>query len=101
MFVGVLWLLTPLWGRRDRVLLQWHIMCLTLIIAMVAVGGIIAPGKARSIDGRLASIVWPIPPTQVGHYAAVLTGLLVVLLLARRSQTSVSRFPIAGVALVV
>ena len=48
-FIAVLWLLTSLWGRRDRVLLQWHIVCLTAIIAMVAVGGIIAPGKARAV----------------------------------------------------
>jgi hypothetical protein len=31
---------------------------------------------------RLNGILWPIPPTQVGHYAAVATGLTVVLWLA-------------------
>jgi O-antigen ligase len=99
-FIAVLWLLTALWGRRDRVLLQWHIICLTAIVAMVAVGGILAPGKARAIDGRLASAIWPIPPPQVGHYAAVLTGLVVVLLLAREAHARVA-LPVAGVAVVV
>jgi len=99
-FIAVLWLLTSLWGRRDRVLLQWHAVCLTAIIGMVAVGGIIAPGKARAIDGRLASVVWPIPPPQVGHYAAMLTGLLVVLLLAKEAHVRVA-LPLAGVAFVV
>jgi len=99
-FIAVLWLLTPLWGRRDRILLQWHILCLSTIIGMVAVGGIIAPGKARAIDGRLASVLWPIPPPQVGHYAAVLTGLVIVLLLAREARVGVA-LPLAGIAFVV
>jgi len=99
-FIGVLWLLTPLWGRRDRILLRWHMICLTAIIGMVAVGGIVAPGKARAIDGRLSSVIWPIPPPQVGHYAALLTGLIVVLLLAREVHVRVA-FPLAAAAFVV
>jgi hypothetical protein len=99
-FIAVLWLLTPLWGRRDRILLRWHMLCLTAIIGMVAVGGIIAPGKARAIDGRLSSVVWPIPPPQVGHYAALLTGLVVVLLLAREAHVRVA-VPLAAAGFVV
>ncbi len=99
-FVAVLWLLTPLWGRRDRILLHWHVLCLSVITGMVVVGGLVAPGKARAIDGRLASVVWPIPPTQVGHYTAILAGVLVVMLLAREARTRVA-LPLAGVALVV
>jgi len=99
-FIAVLWLLTPLWGRRDRILLRWHMLCLTVIIAMVAVGGIIAPGKARAVDGRLSSVVWPIPPPQVGHYAAVLIGVIVVLLMAREVHVRVA-VPLAAVAFVV
>jgi hypothetical protein len=80
-FVAVLWLLTPLWGRRDRVLLQWHITCLATVLGTVLFGLVVAPGRARP-GGRLSGIVWPIPATQVGHYAAVLTGIVLVLLLA-------------------
>ncbi len=78
-FIGVLWLLTPLWGRRDRVLLRWHIICLSTVLGTVAVGAVIAPGMARQIDGRLSGELWPIPPTQVGHYAAMLAGITLVL----------------------
>lgn len=81
-FIAVLWLLTPLWGRRDRILLRWHMICLTVVLATVAIGFAIAPGKARSFDGRLSGALWPIQPTQVAHYAAVLAGILFVLLLA-------------------
>jgi hypothetical protein len=33
-------------------------------------------------EDRLHGAIWPIPPTQVGHYAAVATGLTVVLWLS-------------------
>jgi hypothetical protein len=78
-FVAVLWLLTPLFGRPDRMLLKWHLTCLVGVLSTVVVGLLVAPGAARQTDGRLAGQLWPIPPTQVGHYAAVLTGIVVVL----------------------
>jgi hypothetical protein len=78
-FIGALWLLTPLWGRRDLLLLRWHMTCLAGALATVVAGFAIAPGRARQFDGRLAGQIWPIPPTQVGHYAAVLAGLTFVL----------------------
>jgi hypothetical protein len=98
-FVGALWLLTPCWGRRDRVILRCHVACLTFIIGMVLVGAVVAPGKATRGDGRLTSVVWPIASTQVGHYAALLAGILCVLALAREAP----RFalPLAAVAVAV
>ena len=44
-------------------------------------GLLIAPGTARisRLEGRLSGAIWPIPPTQVAHYAAVTIGLVVVL----------------------
>ena len=78
-FVAALWLLTPLWGRADRILLKWHIISLVGVLSTVVVGFLIAPGRATQIDGRLAGQLWPIPPPQVGHYAAVLTGIAVIL----------------------
>jgi hypothetical protein len=96
-FLAVLWLLTPLWGRRDRMLLQWHVLCLSIILSIVCVGFVIDPGKARSVNGRLGGIIWPVPATQVGHYAAMLSGLLFVLLLSRVARTRVA-LPLAVAA---
>jgi hypothetical protein len=78
-FVAVVWLLTPRWGRADRILLKWHIACVAGVLSTVVLGLLIAPGRARQVDGRLAGQIWPIPPPQVGHYAAVLTGCAVIL----------------------
>ena len=78
-FIAALWLLTPLWGRADRILLKWHLISLVGVLSTVVVGFLIAPGRATQIDGRLAGQLWPIPPPQVGHYAAVLTGIAVML----------------------
>jgi hypothetical protein len=78
-FIAVLWLLTPWWGRSDFVLLRSHLLCLRIVLVTVLVGAIIAPGVAFSFDGRLSGALWPIPPTQVAHYAAVLLGCTVVM----------------------
>ena len=82
-FVAVLWLLTPWWGRRDMVLLRAHRICLWVALGTVAVGAALAPGKAFSFEGRLAGALWPMPPTQVAHYAAVLLGTSAVLWMCR------------------
>ncbi|HET7762957.1 MAG TPA: hypothetical protein VF140_08375 [Phycicoccus sp.] len=82
-FVAVLWLLSPLWGRRDLVLLRAHRVCLWVVLATVVLGAAISPGTAFAFEGRLAGAVWPIPPTQVAHYAAVLFGTSVVLWMCR------------------
>lgn len=77
-FVATLWLLTPWWGRRDVLLLRCHIVTLCVCIGSVLLGLLVAPGRARP-GGRLSGVIWPMPPTQVAHYAAVTTGLVVVL----------------------
>jgi hypothetical protein len=79
LFVVVLWLLTPWWGRPDLPLLRAHLLCQRVIIASVWLGALLAPGAAFSIPGRLSGALWPIPPPQVAHYAAVLFGCTVVL----------------------
>jgi hypothetical protein len=79
LFVGVLWLLTPWWGRPELPLLRAHLLVLRVIIASVWVGAALAPGPAFSASGRLSGVVWPMPPPQVAHYAAVLFGCTVVL----------------------
>ena len=80
-FVACLWLLTPWWGRRDLLLVRSHLAMLSAVLGSVVLGLVIAPGTARAGGGtgRLGGALWPIPPTQVAHYAAVMTGLVVVL----------------------
>jgi hypothetical protein len=99
-FLAVLWLLTPLWGRRDRILLQWHTLCLALLTGSVVVSAVLAPGRSRSIDGRLAGMVWPIPPPQVGHYSALLAGIAFVLFVSGAMRARIA-YPVSLVAVAV
>jgi hypothetical protein len=101
-FVLVLWLLTPWWGRSDLVLLRAHLTCLRVVLVIVLIGAAIAPGVAFSYDGRLSGALWPIPPTQVGHYAAVLLGCTAVLWFggAVRGRTAALTLIAAGAALI-
>ena len=82
-FVACLWLLTPWWGRRDLVLLRAHRVAMWGILVMVLVGAAMAPGKAFAFEGRLSGTIWPVPPTQVAHYAAVLFGTSAILWMCR------------------
>ena len=82
-FVTVLWLLSPWFGRRDMLLLRCHLICLRAVLATVVIGAMLSPGLAFAFDGRLAGVLWPIPSTQVAHYAAVLLCATVVLWLCR------------------
>ena len=101
-FTLVLWLLTPWWGRSDLVLLRAHVTCLRVILVTILAGAMLAPGAAYANEGRLAGALWPIPPTQVGHYAAVLLGCTAVLWFggAIRSRTVVLTLLGTGVALI-
>lgn len=78
-FVAALWLLSPWFGRRDMTLLRCHLYCLVPVLASVVLGVLVAPGVAFSFDGRLSGVIWPIPPTQVAHYAAVVFGTAALL----------------------
>lgn len=92
MFVVVLWLLTPWWHRRDMLLVKTHLAALWVILGTVLLGLALSPGLAMT-DGRLAGVIWPIPWTQVGHYAAMAAGLSIVLWLTgllRRSLALVT-----------
>jgi O-Antigen ligase len=77
-FVTTIWLLTPWWGRRDLLLVRSHLTALLVVLGTVLVG---VPVKHHSAFGesRLTGALWPIPPPQVAHIAAVATGLVVVL----------------------
>jgi hypothetical protein len=77
-FIGTLWLLTPFWGRRDMLLLRCQLFALWIAIGSVVLGLFISPHRAMA-QGRLGGVVWPMPPTQVAHYAAIITGVMLVL----------------------
>ena len=76
-FAAVMWLLTPFWGRRDMLLLRCHVKTLLVIFCLQIIGLIVAPGK--TLGNRFSAVIWPIVGTQVGHYMAILLGLLVIL----------------------
>ena len=80
-FLFVLWLLTPWWGRRDLLVLRSQMRFLLLILGSVVLGLLISPG--RELGGRLSGTLWPIPPTQVAHFAAELAGLTTLLWFCR------------------
>jgi hypothetical protein len=82
-FVTCLWLLSPWWGRRDMALLRAHRLCLWLALGSVLLGAVLAPGKAFAAAGRLSGTIWPMPPPQVAHYAAVLLGTSAILWMCR------------------
>ena len=101
-FLSVLWLLTPWWGRRDMMLARYQLRYLVGVLALVLLGAAISPHKAFGFEGRLSGVVWPIPPTQVAHYAAVAAGMAAVLWLSgllRRNATLV--LFVGGVGIVV
>jgi hypothetical protein len=77
-FVAGLWLLTPWWGRRDLLLVRCQLVSLSVALGSVLLGLLVSPHRARG-SGRLSGALWPIPPTQVAHYAAEVVGLVVVL----------------------
>lgn len=82
-FIAVLWLLTPWWGRWDMILLRCHRRILWMVLGTVVVGALVTPGAAFAFEGRLSGVLWPIPPTQVAHYAAVVFGTSAVLWMCR------------------
>jgi O-antigen ligase len=81
-FLFVLWLLTPWWGRRDMLVLRSQMRFLLLIVSSVLLGLLLSPGKALP-QGRLSDAIWPIWSTQVAHFAAEVVGLAVLLWLCR------------------
>jgi hypothetical protein len=98
-FVFALWLLSPWWGRRDLLLLRYHMIALSVILASVLLGIFVAPGHAF-LQGRLNGAIWIIPGTQVAHYSAVLAGLVAILWFCRRLSGRIA-LPVVCVALIL
>jgi O-antigen/teichoic acid export membrane protein len=81
-FLAVLWLITPWWSDRRLVLVRTHLRVLCVILASIALGICLSPRKAFGVNygsHRLDDALWPIPATQVAHYSAELTGLVIIL----------------------
>lgn len=104
MAVSVLWLITPWWGRDDLFLVRLHRRALWGVLGVVLLGLMLFPGRALSsnVGGRLTGVIWPIPPTQVAHYAAVASGLTIVLWFAGAIRPRIAALAgVAGVGLIV
>jgi hypothetical protein len=101
-FVTTLWLLTPWWGRRDLLLVRSHLTTLLIVLGTVLIG---IPLKHHSAfgEGRLGGAIWPLPPPQVAHVAAVATGLVVVLwlggMMSGRATTVIVLITVASLLL--
>lgn len=81
-FLAVLWLVTPWFGRRDLLLVRTQVRILAALVLSVLVGLALSPSKAYVLNAgarRLTGAIWPMEPTAVGHYAAELTGLALLL----------------------
>jgi hypothetical protein len=79
LFLATLWLLTPFWSHPRRPLLRAHLGMLAAITAGVLAGAVLLPTVAfrgYGADGRLIGVFWPVPPPQVGMYAAILGGIV-------------------------
>jgi hypothetical protein len=80
-FVFALWLTTPWWGRRDLMIVRYHLTAVSVVLGSVILGLFVMPGRALD-EGRLGGALWGTPPTQVAHYAAIVFGLVILLWLS-------------------
>lgn len=85
-FVSTLWLLTRWWDGGFS-FVRYHIRTYGVVLASVAIGLVISPGNAMPdiYGGRLSGAIWPLTPPQVGQYAAVISGLTLLLWFGRRT----------------
>ena len=77
-------------------MLRVHRIVLAAVLGSVVIGAALTPGAAFS--GRLSGVIWPVPPTQVAHYAAVFLGTTVILWMCR---TITGRHALTGVVITV
>jgi hypothetical protein len=99
--VVALWLLTPWWGRRDLLLLRSHLTVISIALGTVVLGLFISPGHAMT-EGRLTGVVWPVPPTEVAHYAAITTGVVLIMWFCGRFRgRTAAAVILAGLAILI
>jgi O-antigen ligase len=59
---------------------HFHVRAMSMVLISVLAGLLVAPGAAFiGTDGRLAGIVWPLWPTEVGEFSAVAGGLVLLM----------------------
>ncbi|MGI5347196.1 O-antigen ligase family protein [Streptomyces sp. CA-250714] len=87
LFIGTLWLLSR-WWDGSTTFVRHHIRMYFAVLGSVVAGLAISPGAAMPelYGGRLVGALWPLTPPQIGQYAAVITGLTVLLVLGRRTD---------------
>ncbi|MFE7327985.1 O-antigen ligase domain-containing protein [Streptomyces sp. NPDC057565] len=87
LFIGTLWLLSR-WWDGSLTFVRHHIRMYFAVLGSVAAGLVVSPGAAMPelYGGRLVGALWPLTPPQIGQYAAVITGLTVLLVLGRRTD---------------
>jgi hypothetical protein len=102
LFVVVLWLITPWWGRRDLLLVRCHLVLNGILLGTVLLGFLVKHRLAMD-QGRLAGVLWPVPPTGVAEFAAITIGLVVVLWLGHRvsGRTALLVFVSAGAIMIL
>jgi hypothetical protein len=102
-FVIALWLLSPWWGRQDLLFVRGYLGMMFAALGSVLLGQLVAPRRAGGLGGRLTGVIWPIPPTQVAHYAAVALGITVVLWLCglARGRTTLLVVVVAAIMLIL
>ncbi|MGH9918947.1 MAG: O-antigen ligase family protein, partial [Nitrososphaerales archaeon] len=61
--------------------LRYHRRALAVVLLIVGAGAVLFHRKAftYSGSGRLAGVIWPVPATQVAHFAALFAGITIVL----------------------
>ena len=59
-------------------LVRCHITAYSVLLGSAVLGLLVSPHKALA-QGRLTGAIWPIPPTQLAHYSAVVFGMTVIL----------------------
>ena len=89
-------------GPAGPAAVRSHVRWYWVLLGSVTVGLLLHPGRAYS-GGRLTDIVWPVQATEVGHYAAVSIGLVVVLWLGglQRGRITLCVVAIAGILLLL
>ncbi|WP_028849195.1 O-antigen ligase family protein [Thermocrispum municipale] len=92
-FVATLWLISR-WWDGSLTFVRYHVRVLMVVVASVVIGLLISPGHAMPeyYDGRLVGAIWPLTAPQVGQYAAVLTGLVLILWLSKLTPGNVALF---------
>jgi O-antigen ligase len=85
-FLSTLWLLTR-WWDGGFAFVRSHIRTYGIVLASVAIGLVVSPGNAmpEEYGGRLSGAIWPLTPPQIGQYAAVISGLTLLLWFGRRT----------------